>query len=196
MSSGRLRFFPYAPLPSMALTSTLHTLSIELADVDRGVYESLALKVPKHPSESEDYFATRILAYCLEYTEGLAFSRGISDTEEPAMSVRDLTGALKSWIEIGTPAPARLHKASKAAPRVAVYVHKPPQPFVQQLLRERIHRLEELELYAIDRELIAAFAARLDRRMTFEVAVNERHVFVTINGTTLDGLVERIVIAE
>src|SRR5438477_13155454 len=103
----------------MALSASIYNIEIDHADSDRGVYESLELRVARHPSESEEYFVTRILAYSLEYAEGIEFSHGISDPDEPTISVRDLTGALKAWIEIGNPDPARLHKASKASPRVA-----------------------------------------------------------------------------
>src|SRR4249920_1720336 len=101
----------------MALGATLYTIDIDLADGDRGVYESLALRVARHPSESEDYLVTRVLAYALEFAAGIEFSAGLSDPDEPAISVRDLTGRIRSWIEVGTPDAARLHKASKASPR-------------------------------------------------------------------------------
>ncbi|MEK6655338.1 MAG: YaeQ family protein [Thermodesulfobacteriota bacterium] len=91
------------------------------------MYEQLNLKVACHPSETEEYLLTRLLAYCLEYTEGIAFSRGLGDPDEPAISVRDLTGALKAWIEVGSPDAARVHKASKASPRVAIYTHREPR---------------------------------------------------------------------
>src|SRR5919107_2661981 len=99
----------------MALTATIHNFDIELADSDRGVYETLALRVARHPSESEEYLIARLLAYLLEYAEGIEFSRGVSDPDEPTIAVRDLTGVIKTWIDIGTPDAARLHKASKAA---------------------------------------------------------------------------------
>src|SRR5215217_7284636 len=105
----------------LALTATIHNFDVELADSDRGVYESLALRVARHPSESEEYLVTRLLAYLLEYAKGIEFSRGVSEPDEPAIAVRDLTGAIKTWIEIGTPGAARLHKASKSGARVAVY---------------------------------------------------------------------------
>src|SRR6266571_4484237 len=111
----------------MALTATVYNFDIDLSDTDRNVYETLALRVAQHPSESDEYLVTRVLAYALELTDGIAFSRGISDPEEPALAVRDLTGAIQTWIEIGAPDAARLHKASKAASRVVVYTHKDPQ---------------------------------------------------------------------
>src|SRR5437016_5305890 len=147
----------------MALTATIYNLEIDLADSDRGVYESLALRVAQHPSESPEYLVTRVLAYALEYAEGIEFSRGVSDPDEPTISVRDLTGALKVWIEIGSPDAARLHKASKAAPRVVVYTHKDPAQLVARLKGERIHRADAVELWALDRVFLTQVVERLDR---------------------------------
>ena len=175
----------------MALTATIYNIEIDLADSDRGVYESLELRVARHPSESEEYFVTRVLAYALEYTEGIEFSRGISDPDEPTIAVRDLTGALKVWIEIGTPDAARLHKASKAAPRVVVYTHKDPAQLVARLQGERIHRADAVELWAIDRTFIAEVAGRLDRRMSFSLSVMERELFLSIGTDTLTGRLVR-----
>ena len=164
----------------MALTATIHNFEIELADSDRGVYESLTLRIARHPSESEEYLVTRLLAYLLEYTGGIDFSRGVSEPDEPAVFVRDLTGAITTWIDIGTPDAARLHKASKSGARVVVYTHKNPEQFLKQLAGEKIHRAGELELYAVDRGLIAALVARLDRRVAFSVTINERELYISI----------------
>jgi uncharacterized protein YaeQ len=179
----------------MALTATIYNFDVQLADVDRGVYESLTFKVACQPSETEEYLLSRVLAYCLEYAEGIAFSRGIAEADVPALAVRDLTGALRVWIDVGAPDAARLHKASKAAPRVAVYTHREPRHVLQALAGERIHRAEELELYAIDRELIAGLVARLDRRNEWALSVTERHVYVVVNGETIDGEIARFPLA-
>jgi uncharacterized protein YaeQ len=175
----------------VALTATIHNFEIELADADRQVYESLELQAARHPSESEGYFVTRVLAYLLEYTEGIAFSRGISDPDEPTITVRDLTGAIRTWIEVGAPDAARLHKASKAASRVVVYTHKDPQQLLRSLAGEKIHRADSVELYAVDRALVAALAARLERRMAFSLSIAERTLYVSIGAETLTGVIER-----
>ncbi len=173
----------------MALTATIYTFEVQLADVDRQVYESLALRVARQPSETAEYLLTRVLAYCLEYVEGIAFSRGLAEPDEPALAVRDLTGTLQAWIEIGAPDAARLHKASKAAPRVVVYTHKDAAQLVRQLAGERIHRAAALEIYGVDRALLAELVARLDRRMVFDLAVTDRHLYVTLDGNTLTGVI-------
>ena len=176
----------------MALTATIYNLDVQLADTDRGVYETLTFKVAQQPSESDEHMMARVLAYCLEYTEGIGFSKGIAEPEEPALFVRDLTGALRTWIDIGSPDAARLHKASKAAPRVAVYTHKDPAQLLRALDGQRIHRAEQLELYALDRALIEGLLARRERRTSFDLTVTERHLYATVDGETLEGTVERI----
>ena len=176
----------------MGLTATIYNFDIELADTDRRVYESLALRVARHPSESEEYLVARLLVYLLEYAEGIEFSRGLSDPDEPPVAVRDLTGAMKAWIDVGTPDAARLHKASKVAGRVAVYTHKDPTQFLKQLAGEKIHRADALELYAIDRALVSALVARLERRVAFSLSVTDRELYVSIGSDNLTGAVVRL----
>lgn len=178
----------------MALTATIYTFDIDLADADRGVYETLALRVARHPSESEEYLVTRLLAYCLEYREGIAFSNGIADPDEPAIAVRDLTGAIQVWIDIGWPDAARVHRAAKVAPRVAVYTHRDTDRLVRQWSGERIHRPGDLELYRVDRDLISGLVAVLERRMSFALSATDRHVYVSIGTKTIEGSVDRVTV--
>jgi uncharacterized protein YaeQ len=176
----------------VTLTATIYKFEIDLADSDRQVYESLAVQAARHPSESEAHLVTRVLAYALEFTEGIEFSRGgVSDPEEPAILVRDLTGAIRAWVEIGMPDAARLHKAAKASPRVVVYTHRDPAQLVGRLAGERIHRAGDLELYAMDRNLVAALSERLDRRMAFALSIADRELYVSIGTETLHGKIVR-----
>jgi len=171
----------------MALGATVYVMTVRLADADRDVYETLTLRVAQHPSESVDYLLTRVLAYCLEYTQGIAFSKGLSDPEEPAIAVRDLTGALHTWVDIGSPAAERLHKASKAARRVVVYAHREVEAWLARLSTGNIHRAETVEINVMDRELLAAWAARLERRMDLDLAVSERQLYLSFADVTLSG---------
>lgn len=180
----------------MALTSTVYACEIDLADHDRQVYDTLSLRVARHPSESEDYFWTRLLAYAVEFVDGIAFSRGgLSDPDEPAIAVRDLTGGVRAWIEVGLPEAERLHRAMKAAPRVAVYTHRDPTQWLKRMAGERIHRSDALELYDIDRGLIASLATHLDRRLAFALSISEREVTISIGTATLTGSIARLSIA-
>lgn len=175
----------------MALGATIYTFDIEINDVDRAVYETLNLRVAQHPSETPDYLVTRVLAYCLEYKEGIGFSKGLSDPDEPAIFVRDLTGALQAWIDIGLPEPERLHRASKAAPRVAVYAHKDPKQWLERMAEAKIHRAERLEVFVFDRAWIAQVVARLERRMSLSLARSDAEIYLTTGSDTLQTVLER-----
>lgn len=178
----------------MALTATMYTFDVELSDVDRGVYTTLSIRAARHPSEMEEYLLTRVLAYCLEYAEGIEFSRGLAEPDDPALAVRDLTGVVRAWIEIGAPDAERLHRATRGAPRVVVYTHKDPAQLVRQLEGSRIHRAESVELYALDREFLAEFASHLARRTAFTLSVVERQLYLTIDGVQLTTEVTRYAI--
>ena len=171
----------------MALSATIYVFTVRLADADRGVYETLNLRIARHPSETAEYLLTRLLAYCLEYAQGIGFSKGLSDSEEPAISVRDLTGVLTSWIDIGAPEAPRLHKAAKAARRVAVYAHRDLASWLSRLAGERIHRAESIEIFAMDKELLADLVKRLERRMEFDLSVSERTLYLALGAETLIG---------
>ncbi|MEO7192175.1 MAG: YaeQ family protein [Vicinamibacterales bacterium] len=180
----------------MAQTATIHTFDIDLADVDRGVYETLALRVARHPSESAEFLIARVLAYCLEYSDRIEFSRGLCDPDEPAVSIRDLTGAIHTWIDVGAPDAARLHRASKASPRVVVYTQKDPAQWLRLIAGARIHRKEALELYALDRATVEGLVDRLERRMAFALSITDRELYLSLADTTLTGVVSRLAIPE
>ncbi|CAG7603655.1 YaeQ family protein [Leucobacter soli] len=175
----------------MATGATIHTFDVQIADVDRGVYEDLSLRVARHPSETDAFMVTRLLAYCLEYEEGIAFGAGgISSTEEPAVLVRDLTDRVTAWIEIGAPDAQRLHFGSKLADRAAVYTHRDPAKLLAAWAGKGIHRAEDIVLRSFDPGFIDAVAAELARRSTMTVSVTEGQLYLEINGAALHTEIE------
>lgn len=175
----------------MALQATLYHLRIDLSDVDRGVYEALDLRVARHPSESMPYLLTRVLAYALLYEEGIAFGKGLSATEEPALWIKDLQGNVRTWIEVGTPSAERLHKASKAAPRVVVFTQHDPRLLVEEARSRAIHKVQQIEVYALDPVFLAALEALTDRNARWTLLRNDGLLFVTVGDESVSGAVTR-----
>jgi uncharacterized protein YaeQ len=176
----------------MALNATIYSFEINLSDLDRNVYQALAFRVAKHPSETDAHLMTRTLAYCVEYREGLSFSKGgLSEPDAPALAVHDLTGAMLRWIEIGLPDPARLHRASKAAPQVAVYSHKDVDKLIASLVTENVHRASDIQINTFDREMITALCARLARRVTFDLVITEAQLYLSLGKDTIVGSLVR-----
>ena len=121
---------------------------------------------------------------CLEYTEGIALTGGVASGDEPAVVVRNLTGRLTAWIEVGMPDAARVHRGSKMAGRVAVYTHRDPGQLLAKWSGERIHNVKDIPVFAFDRGLIEATAARLERRSTLSLSITEREVYLELEGWT------------
>lgn len=169
----------------MAQAATIYVLSIDFSDLDRGVYETFELRVARHPSETAEYMLVRVLAYCLEYEEGIALTEGVSSGDEPAVLVRDLTGTITAWIEVGMPDAARLHRGSKAAGRVAVYTHRDARHVLAQLAGERIHRASEIPIRTFDRSIVEEITALIERRTSMAVSVSGGDLLVSIGDRSI-----------
>jgi uncharacterized protein YaeQ len=172
--------------------ATLYHVRLALSDVERGVYEALDLRVARHPSESLRYLVTRTLAYALSYEEGITFSKGgVSSTDEPPVFVRDPNGVLVLWIEIGSPSALRLHKASKAARRVALFTSADLEPLRASAESGAIHRAAELDAWLLEEGLLDAVGDRLERTTELELVHTGGRLYVTVGGEVLEGSVER-----
>jgi uncharacterized protein YaeQ len=168
----------------VATGASIHHVDLVLSDVERGVYQTLGVHLARHPSESMRFLTTRLLAYALSYEEGIAFSKGgVSSTDEPPLSVRDLTGRLRAWIDVGSPAAARLHKATKAAERVALYTCAD----IGYLASEAIHKKAEIAVFRFDPGFIDALGDRLERRVSVEIVRSDGRLYVTTPAGILEG---------
>ena len=169
----------------MAIGVVMHTFDVQLADLDRGVYEDLTLRLAQHPSETAEFMVTRLLAYCLEYTEGIAFSEGVAATNEPAVLVRDATGRQTAWIEVGSPDAERLHYGSKLTGHVAIYTHRDPARVVPQWSGKKIHDAENIVLHSFDPGFVQSVAEAVGRRNTVTLSVTEGQLYLDVNGVNL-----------
>ena len=164
----------------MAQTATVYSLRIDLADMDRGVFETLDLRIARQPSETIEYMLVRILAYCLEYQDGITLTEGVAAGDEPAVLVRDLTGRISAWIEVGMPDASRLHRGIKLAGRAAVYTHRDVRKLLAHFSAAKIHKAETIPVYSIDRGFIDDIAAALERRSELSMSITDRELYLTL----------------
>ncbi|KAB1657914.1 YaeQ family protein [Pseudoclavibacter chungangensis] len=176
----------------MAAGATIHTFTVQLADLDRGVYADPVLRVARHPSETDTYMLTRVLAYCLEYENGIDFTAGISATDEPAILVKDPTGSVLAWIEIGAPDAKRLHTGSKLAERTAVYTFRDPAKLVAGWAGKPMHRGADIPVHSFDPGFVERAAAAIERRNELTVSVTEGHVYLELNGASFDSPIHTV----
>ena len=170
----------------------LHRFEIALADVDRGVYQDLDLRVARHPSEDNPYLLTRILAIALEHKDGLAFSKGLSESDEPAIWLKDAEGRVQEWIEVGAPAADRLHRASKACPRVVVWCHRRPDMLQQRCAKERVPKVEQIVVWKVPADLLTALERKLDRNNKWDLSRHEGRVTVVVGGEAIEAVLESV----
>jgi uncharacterized protein YaeQ len=165
----------------MAQTATIYNLSIDLSNVDHGVYEQLELRIARHPSETAEYMLVRVLAYCLEFQDGIFLTEGVASADEPAILIRDMTGQIKAWIEVGLPDASRLHRGSKMAVRAAVYTHRGRQ-LLSQLAGSKVHKSDRVPIYTLDSDFIEDVSKLIDRRSSIGLSITEQQIYLTISG--------------
>lgn len=178
----------------MALTATPMRFQVTLSLVDRGVYESLDLRMARHPSETMRFLVCRLLAYCVVYEPGLSFSKGgLSSVDEPAISLRDPDGRLRLAVEIGSPTAERLHRTSKASERLVVFTQHDPSLLVASLRGQKLHRRESVELHALPGSFLDGLADHLgERGGELEITVADGQLYVTVGGWASSVALERI----
>lgn len=107
----------------MASNATIYKATLQISDMDRHYYEEHALTLARHPSETDERMMVRLLAFALHGHEALAFGRGLSTEEEPALWQKDLTGAIDLWIEVGQPEEKTVRRACGRAKQVCLYTY-------------------------------------------------------------------------
>ncbi len=164
----------------MALRATIFKLDLHVADMVRGYYDSHALTLARHPSETDERMMMRVLAFSLLADEHLAFTRGLSTTEEPALWRKDLTGAILTWVELGHPDERRLLQASGKAEQVVVFCYGGPASQVWwQGAQQGLERIRNLSVYSVRPEAVRELANLAQRSMTLHVSIEEGMAMVS-----------------
>lgn len=163
----------------MALTATIYKVALSVADMDRSYFHDHALTVARHPSETDERVAVRLLAFALHAHERLEFGKGLSADDEPALWLKELTGEIKLWIDVGQPEEKRLRKACGRANQVIVYNYGGRSADLwwqqnQALLADR----RNLSVYTVPPSAISAVAQMMQRTMTLHVTVQEETVWI------------------
>lgn len=161
---------------------TLYRFKIDLSDLDRNVYEALDFRVAQHPSETVDYLLTRVLAYALNWQEGLEFSAsGLHEAEEPPIKLAGRHGTLALTIEIGNPSGRRLHKNSKASDAIKVYTYKDANSFLREIASfGPVHKASEIEAYAVDPKFLGRVAEKLERDNKWSLLVQDGQLTLSL----------------
>lgn len=163
----------------MALGATIYKIEVNVADTDRHYYGTHALTVARHPSETAERMMARIIAFALHADENLTFTKGLSETDEPDLWKKDLTGAIDLWIEVGQPTDTRVLKACGRAGQVVVYCYNGQASRLWwDSVKGKLGRARNLKVVCLPIEPIKTLAADIQRNMSLHVNIQENELFV------------------
>ncbi len=167
----------------MGTKSTVYKVDLMVNDIDRQYYATHSLVLAQHPSEPDRRVMARLLTFALFADERLEFGRGLSTHEDPDLWLRDMTGAVEQWIELGQPDESNIRKACGQAKEVIVVTYSGNSAEVWwtknavSLSRSKNLRVIDIESASLDN------ATRfLDRRMSLSATIQEGE-FQLSNGT-------------
>lgn len=182
----------------MALKATIFKASVQVSDMDRNYYQSHALTLARHPSETDERMMVRLLAFALNAHEYLAFGKGLSTDDEPDLWRKDLTGAIEQWIDVGQPDEKRLRKACGRANEVVVYSYGGSGAVMwRESVRDTLARCRNLMVVALPpdaSQAMAKLAGNGGRAMELTYTVQEGDVWVASEKDTVHIKPERMAI--
>jgi len=160
----------------MALKATIYKADLQIADMDRHYYADHALTIARHPSENDERMMVRVLMYALYAQEGIAFTKGLFDVDEPEVWVKDLTGQIKLWIDTGQPDDARLRKACGRADQVVVVCFSSSCEIWWKGIAQKLTRLDNLTVLQLPAETSQTLAELAARSMQLQCMVQDGEI--------------------
>ncbi|WP_179588659.1 YaeQ family protein [Pigmentiphaga litoralis] len=163
----------------MALGSVVYKAALQVADMDRHYYADHALVLAQHPSETSERMMVRLLAFALHANEYLVFGQGLSNDEEPDLWIKDLTGAIQLWIEVGLPDEKWVRKACSRADEVIVYAYGRTADAWWAKHRAKLERLDNLTVYRLPVEQSRDIGLLAKRSMQVQCTVQDQEAWLT-----------------
>lgn len=167
----------------MALKSTIFKAELEIADVERNYYQSHALRLARHSSETDERMMVRLLAFACHAHERLLFTDGLANVDEPDLWQKDLTGQIDLWIEVGQPDERRLLKACGRAAQVVVYCYASSSGIWWNQVAPKLERAKNLTIFQIPNA--GALAQLAERNMQLHCVIQEGSLWWTAGNETL-----------
>lgn len=163
----------------MALGATIFKATVQIADMDGHYYFTHALTLAQHPSETDERLMVRLLAFMLYASDSLAFGRGLSSDDEPALWQKDLTGSIEMWIDVGLPDERELRKACGRAKQVVLVTYGRGADIWWHQNRDKLKRQKNLTVLNLPAYQTQALAELADRTMQLQCTIQDGLVLIT-----------------
>lgn len=163
----------------MAVKATIFKADLQIADIERNYYADHALTLARHPSETDERMMVRLLAFALHAHEHLAFGKGLSADDEPALWRMDLTGAIELWVDVGLPAEKLVRKACGRAGQVVVYAYGGRTAGIwYEQNRNQFERQDNLGIIDLQTESTRELAKLAQRTMRLQCTIQDGQVWL------------------
>ena len=169
----------------MAIKATIYKADVQIADMDRHYYQTHALTLARHPSETDERMMIRLLAFVRHASDALVFGKGIAADDEPDLWQMDLTGAIERWIEVGHPDDKRILKACGRSEQVIIYTYSSNSAIWWNQIGSRIDRARNLTVINIASATSLALAKLAQRNMQLQCTVQDGQIWLTANDETV-----------
>lgn len=179
----------------MATGTTIFKVQLQIADMDRHYYQDHALTLAKHPSETDERMMVRLLAFALNASEQLAFSRSLSNEGEPELASMTDTGDIDLWILFGQNDEKWLRKASQRSRQAKVYAYgRRSIPIWWQQNEAALQRYTNLQVWEIPEESITEMAQLVSRNMKLQCSINEGQIW--LSDSTASVVIEPVLLKD
>ena len=162
----------------MAIKSTIYKAELEVVDMDRHYYATHKLTLACHSSETEERLMVRLLVFALHAHERLEFGKGISDSDEPDLWQKDLTGDIELWVELGHPDERNLVKACGRARQVLVYTYSANPDRWWDPIKPRLAKERNLRVRHIEAASCQALTVLADRNMNLQCSIQDGEIWL------------------
>jgi len=161
----------------VALKPVIYKLNLNLSDLNRNLYTNFNLTIAQHPSESLERMTARMMAFALNASEELSFTKGLSEIEEPDIWAKSLDDQIMQWIEVGEPAVDRVKKATRLAKTVKIYSFNSKSDVWWQQSESKFARLEA-DYFRFNNEQIVSLTEHIERTMQWYVTVTDNSLSI------------------
>ncbi|NOQ16124.1 MAG: hypothetical protein GQ581_03620 [Methyloprofundus sp.] len=161
----------------MAISATINKISLNIANMDKQYYQSHELTVAQHPSENDYHFMIRLIAFMLNASENLAFTKGLSSDDEPELWQKTLTDEIELWVDLGQMDEKRIRKACGRAKQVIIYTyHEGKAKVWREQLAKKLQRFNNLTLIHIHAEGVEQL---VKRTMQLQCNIQEGDIYLS-----------------
>jgi len=162
----------------MALKATIYKAELQVSDTNRHYYASHALTIAKHPSETDTRMMFRLIAFALNASERLIFTRGLSTEDEPDLWQQNLSGEIELWIDLGQPDEKRVRKACGRAHRMIIYCYSGSAAKLWwQQYEEKLFRFRNLSVFNLDVADLSTLDALVQRNMELNCTIQDEQIW-------------------